>query len=910
MEPVGLPTACLPIEIDKLLGRGGTVLTGNQRAARTLRLGFDRQRRTDGLTSWQPPAIFAWDTWLSSLWRQLLLEGNTASGSGRLLLNRTQELHLWRSIISSDAQWRSLQSIDSLATMAADAWQLLCRYRGQSRLNGLGVSGDTRAFQRWAKAFTRRCESDLYLSASELEFAITSALSAKHFKPFTTELLLVGFDSIAPAQQALLDAAQEAGVTITRQPASLTAPKLHVVTAHDLSDELTQASAWLRETLESNVETRIAVIHPDIASERAELDRVFRQALAPELQDITVSLAAGPYEFSLGHPLSRRSMVAIALKLLRWITAALSIEDISHLLLSPYFASRTVERHHRAEFDAFELRHARLLRPELDLPSFIKVVERSHRAAQLSGLLQQLSSLHRIASVLLTDNKQKSFADWADNIRELLHSTGWATAASDDSIEFQTRSKWERALDELATLDFEGTRSTFIKAIDHLEQIAQRTLFAPESREAPIQIMSPQEAAGSRFDAIYFLRASDLAWPVRPGLNPLLGWRIQRELQMPGSDAAQDAEDARRITARIAASASTVVFSYARETEDGHQRLSPAVATLPLTPLQAPESSEPSSVVALEEFEDSANIPLTNRRVEGGSNILKLQAACGFRAFAEKRLWSTAPEALAPGMDAAERGNIVHLALEYLWQELRTQVALRSLTAEQRTAVLSRAIDQSLRRFQAVTASNWDAAYLELQRERLHRLLSAWLDLELRRSPFEVKLREQEYVDAAIGPLLLSLRVDRVDSVFNESGDELGELVLDYKTGLAGPTDWHGERPEEPQLPLYAALREPGTVAGIAFASLRAGTEIGLSGLAAGEGILPKAIKSAFETLDDQIADWHRILTYLAQDFAEGDARVRPKSYPKTCEFCQQRILCRLDPASLEELNEDEETDA
>jgi hypothetical protein len=28
---------------------------------------------------------------------------------------------------------------------------------------------------------------------------------------------------------------------------------------------------------------------------------------------------------------------------------------------------------------------------------------------------------------------------------------------------------------------------------------------------------------------------------------------------------------------------------------------------------------------------------------------------------------------------------------------------------------------------------------------------------------------------------------------------------------------------------------------------------------------------------------------------------VRPKSFPKTCEQCKQRILCRIDPSTLED---------
>lgn len=921
MEPTRLPHERLPSEVDEVLSRGGTILTGNQRAARTLRLDFDRQRRADGLTSWQPPATFAWETWLSNLWQQMLMDGLPTSGSDRLLLNRTQELELWRSIISadSDALSSNLKSIDSLAEMAASAWQQLCAYRGQSRLGSLGVSGDTRAFQRWAQTFIRRSKADLYLSPSQLESAITHVVATSGFKTRINELLLIGFDTITPARMALLDTLSESGVSISRQSAAPVAPELHVAAADDLDDELTHAALWLRQTLEANPEARIAVIHPDIATERNEIDRVFRHILAPELNDITADPAASPYEFSLGQPLAQQPMAAIALKLLRWTIAPLALEEIGRIILSPYFASRSSERDHRAEFDALGLRKPPLLRPELDLAA---AVRRAGREPGLRGLQRQLDGLHRAAARLFfdsrqasfegwTDGKQKSFADWVDNIHELLHAAGWASAAPDTSVEFQTRRKWEDALDELATLDFQGTRASFAEALGRLEQIACHTLFAPESREAPIQIMGPLEAAGSRFDALHFLRASDLTWPVRPGLNPLLGWRLQRELHMPGSDAAQDAKDARRVTLRLAASAGTVVFSYAKETAEAHQRLSPALAGLQLTMLPECNAPEAPAVIGLEQVEDSAFIALRDQNVQGGSSVLQLQAACGFRAFAEFRLASAAPEPREPGMDAGERGSIVHAALEHFWNEVRTQENLRVLTTDGRASALSRAIDQSLTEFKPAIASVWDAVYLDLQRDRLHRLLAPWLEVELARPHFEVQLREQKYEDAAIGPLLLSLRVDRIDRVFNEAGESLGEVILDYKTGIADPSDWQSDRPDEPQLPLYAALREPGTVAGIAFASLRAGKDMGLRGIAAGEGILPNPVRLRFETLEEQIADWRRVLTLLAIDFAAGEARVRPKSYPSTCEYCQQRILCRLDPATLEDIpDEADEADA
>ena len=46
----------LPRPIADALDRGATVVTANQRAARTLRVAFDRSKRELGFTSWQPAA--------------------------------------------------------------------------------------------------------------------------------------------------------------------------------------------------------------------------------------------------------------------------------------------------------------------------------------------------------------------------------------------------------------------------------------------------------------------------------------------------------------------------------------------------------------------------------------------------------------------------------------------------------------------------------------------------------------------------------------------------------------------------------------------------------------------------------------------------------------------------------------
>jgi RecB family exonuclease len=304
-------------------------------------------------------------------------------------------------------------------------------------------------------------------------------------------------------------------------------------------------------------------------------------------------------------------------------------------------------------------------------------------------------------------------------------------------------------------------------------------------------------------------------------------------------------------------------------------------------------------IVAIEEVEDLEQIqPLPDRVIQGGARVLELQAACGFRAFAEVRLSSTELEQLEPGMNARESGTIVHDVLKRFWDAVKTQVELRAMTTEEHDDLLDWCINETLKRAEGWSSTEWDAAYVQVQRDRLRHLLKGWLDLELtRRLPFEVRLSEKEFRDVKVGPLRLSVRMDRVDEVNG------GEVLIDYKTGFASPNDWLTERPDAPQLPLYAILSDVERLKGVAFGLVRAGDGREMKGYASEQGLLPgnpTKMKEA-ATLRAQVDRWREVLTGLAEQFYSGDARVHPKSYPKSCGRCGQRILCRLYVASLEE---------
>jgi ATP-dependent helicase/nuclease subunit B len=695
----------LPVEISSALERGALVLTANERAARALRHGFDRRNRAAGLARWQPPAVMSWDAWLGGLWRGMVMQGQAA----QVLLNRTQEHAVWRRVLENDPERKSLRSVDSLAEMAAEAWGLLWSYNGQGRLREMPVSTDTRAFQRWAVEFERRCRAEGYVSQAQLEEMLRGAVVAGRLEIETQELVLVGFDVMAPAQGRLIEAVREAGVGVEEVLPGGMAERTELVEAADEGDELRVCARWVRGLLEEEGDARVAVIVPGLEGQRAEIDRVFREVLAPELQDIGVGSDVGPYEFSLGMPLAKTAMGAVALELLQWVSGPLPLERVSGLLLSPYFAGVFAERGARAEFDAFVLRRTKMLRPEVSLEGLIGLAEGWRHNAKLPVLLGAMRRMRHAIGRTVARDEGRMHSEWAEGMHEILEAAGWGAGEGEDSIEFQTRRKWESALDELATLDFDGVRVSFDDALDELTRIAERTMFAPESREAPVQVMGPLEAAGCEFDAVWFLRAGDLSWPVRPSASPLLPWQMQREMEVPGTDATKDSEYARLVTERIAKSAGAVIFSYAKECKEGRQRASAALEGLGLEAVVLVNDEVERAVLEIETMEDGERLPLLpDEVIRGGAKILQLQAACGFRAFAEQRLWSTELRESELGMDAADRGNVVHEVLESFWREVKTQSELKAMSDAEREEMLAWAIGEGLKKSEALSTSASD----------------------------------------------------------------------------------------------------------------------------------------------------------------------------------------------------------
>jgi RecB family exonuclease len=309
------------------------------------------------------------------------------------------------------------------------------------------------------------------------------------------------------------------------------------------------------------------------------------------------------------------------------------------------------------------------------------------------------------------------------------------------------------------------------------------------------------------------------------------------------------------------------------------------------------------------EDEPASGIRWQEERSAGGHGVLKMQAACPFQAFAQVRLRAREFGRSDWGLDAMERGNLVHGVLQTLWGELKDRESLEQAHSESRLqAMIERHVSDALAKYgrlihhneepqpdqaqdmQEGSSDNWSLAYLQAERERVVQLIGEWLELERRRPPFIVEQQEQS-LTARVGELELSLRADRIDKV------DGGRLLIDYKTGKINLAGWEGDRPDEPQLPLYATYGNIEDVRGVVFAQVRAG-DLKLDGSVADPALIPADARVPRSNVPAYSTDlrqrWEEVLLALSKQFVAGDAQVDPKRQLKTCKFCPLPGLCRV----------------
>jgi probable DNA repair protein len=413
-----------------------------------------------------------------------------------------------------------------------------------------------------------------------------------------------------------------------------------------------------------------------------------------------------------------------------------------------------------------------------------------------------------------------------------------------------------------------------------------------------VQVLGVYEALGQSYDHLWLLGFSDNAWPLRARANPFLPLAAQIAVGIPQASVEGAWQFAQQATQHLLTAADEIVVSHTNRENDQALRPSPLLEHIALTPAndttQATLYQTIQQSTQMEKLENDFVAPeLAANVFRGGTALFKFQAACPFRAFAQVRLNAQAWPTPRIGLDASERGQILHRAMELLWLKLETQTKLLALEEAEQTRQVSDVASKALEDWQQKHHQPLPKRFKAMETQRLTTLIQDWLTLEKQRLPFTVLGTESEKFLPLAG-LTIKLRQDRVDQLPDGS-----VVIMDYKTGKPQSQPWEDDsgRLDEPQLPLYALASE-NPVSALLFGKIKTGecTVIGIADTqitheekTTGYKLFDKADKP---TLQQHIEIWRDQLTDLAQHFRAGDARVDPKK-PAACQYCHLSSLCR-----------------
>ena len=881
-------------EILEALDRGVTIVTGNKRLAIATRQNFEQSAiENKKLEAWLTPDIVPWNVWLQRIWEDVFIQTPAFSTPERLLTLQ-QEHVIWNNIISDCLTDHPLQHLSATISRAQQAWQLIQSWQLPLDQAVFQYNNDSQEFWKWASRFETICKDHGWLPTATLASRLQPRIQAGDL-PIPSELIFIGFDEFTPQQQSLLRTIIESGCEVRWVQLTEKQSKAAKINCIDPRQETLTIARWVRQRLENNAETTIGIVIPDLKAQRDIMIRALDEILvAPALQPGKHSVTR-PYNISLGLPLADHPVISTALNLLEFLGKTIYLENLGKVIRSPFLAGWEQEASQRALLD-------RRLRETTE--SSIKLKTLYYHASKPDTLYYCPILTERIGAwiIAVRDIPQTtSPGQWSEHITQLYTLLGWVNGRPLSSEEYQATEAWRHLFGQFSGLELVTKTMSRSTAVTQLRHMAAERTFQPQSGTVPVQVLGVLEANGLEFDQLWIMGMHDQIWPASPHPNPFIPLPIQRKFGLPHSSVERELQVSHATTTRLLKSASEVIISYPQHNGDEEQRPSPLIADLPelneqhlqlyLEPTWQDKIRRNQHVTDL--TEDPAP-PFENQKVSGGgSSVFKLQAACPFRAFAELRLGARGLGQADIGLNPMVRGSLIHAVLEKVWNQLKSHQQLTDMDYSDLTALVKTQVEETISDTAKHYPQTLTGRYRQLETERLCQHTLDWLELEKQRTPFQVIENEGQHQVTA-GGITVRLKIDRIDQLKNDK-----QIVIDYKTGKVTPNQWFGERPEEPQLPLYSMALDA-DIAGVLFAQLQTGA-FSFKGVTEREELIPavqsyRQLKQTKEmsSWKQVLHEWESTMNDLGKAFADGEAWVDPKHNPGTCRYCELQALCRI----------------
>ena len=823
------------------------ILTANQRLAAQIQQAWGRSISAKNQV-WKTPRVMSLEHWLSFCWNELV-DQNHDLVNGYAQIGRLQNIFYWEQAIAMQDDGLD----QSFATMANDCFELCQRWNIEAdQIDDQSTA--VNKFKRWAKTYQSILDKKQLLTSPSTWSKVAEGF-AQHGLNTENSIYLYGFQSIPPLQQRVLEAATSDIIPIEVMGESASISKYE---CPEPKVELEIAAKWAAQQLLNDPNQRIGLIIPDLNNRVSETARLINEALAANNCSTAVNISAGV-------KLSETPLLQSALSLLEMTQYKLPMAHWLRIVNSPYWHFNHLPIQFKVDCE-LQLRETK--KYDLSLDKFTQIIRAQQSKLDDQDSIQlQLQPLYDVQQLIRqTAKAKKTFAQWAEFFKQFTAQLGWPGLKQPNSLQYQQIQYWEKLLGFFSELDNLAIEISNSRALRYLQKLANEHLFHPQTGDAPLQVLGLLEAVGLQFDQLWITGMHSDNFPASGSINPVLSASYQRQHKMPFSVPEKELNIAKNLLSNFAINSNQLYVSY--PITDGKTPLeqSPLICHY--------EQQNLHTIVgdmALHNWLDQpyscdinidAGHPYSAPKepIRGGSSILKNQSTCPFNAFAIHRLWAKEFEQPAIGLEAIDRGSIVHEILYRLWNQWQSSKVFLALNEQQLNDQLSTTIDTVLIEQATKNPILLGDNFKQLEKQRLCKLIHQWLEIERQRPPFEVKETEQKK-QLSLGELSISLIMDRLDTVEDET------LVIDYKTGSVKSDVWLGDRPEDPQLPLYILASNP-QPQGCAFASLK-GNEQKFIGISNNHMI--KGIKVA-DNWDLQLQDWQQSIDNLAQEFIQGKA--------------------------------------
>ncbi len=875
------------------------ILTPNQRLSRFIGTLFDDNQKQRKRSAWHSLPCNSLYVWAQELWCLIQIRA-AHKAAAKTLLSPAQEHLLWRRCIAANAaEFEEKNGVElfehtfeSYAESMAEAWHLLQQW--QLPLQEISdASVEFEFFKRCAESYQNKLDYHHFIDREQqLETIIELFRQGQNFVG-TEKVFCLGFDTLSPLNLCFLDSLAAANISVEH---------FNITVQADCSNrafnskkaEIEGAAQWAHEQAKKN--KKIAVVIPSLSRDRGLVEKIFKREFEPQSLLPSSPRQATGFNVSAAEMLSDTPVIRAAIDLLNLNCERNPIDLIGRILQSVFIGEAGELPARMAFLSELKTRYKSisLIQLRSELASFNENLKYKVNAEKFYQALYEWMQVRNKSQFL-------SPQDWLKQYKILLSIFAWPGVREADTIEYQQLQMWPDILVEFSQLQKTQNKLQVDEALKYLRKISGKP-FQVQTMSSPVQVLGLLEAAGMHFDALWVAQMQDGSWPEPLAPNPFIPVHIQREHEMPRACVAHELDYAREVTQRLSRSAAKVIFSYAKW--DGEQPLNPSLLVSHFAKEEAKELNITSdndykrvlfdcrSASTMENFIDTLGSKFSKNEIaQGGTNILKDQAACPFRAFAIYRLGARSNEEITMGMSLRDRGSLIHESLDLLWQDLCSLDRLLAMPENELLELVREKIKIAWRNVMPTLRYGEQLKTIELLRTET--MLLKWLAIEKTRESFTVERREKNII-VQLGALSIKMRIDRIDRL----GNSEHLAIIDYKTSDSNINSWQGERPDEPQVPLYCIATEHAGAAAFGVINAKTVEYVGI----AEQRDLFSGLKEVNEIKGDNqpdnwpqlITQWRDTLNRLASEFIHGEARVDPKKFPATCQYCELKSLCRI----------------